>query len=104
MPSDRPTVTLAAHPRRKRRRARVEIVGIETDEGVHTIDIWFSARRDCWVLERHDVEGRIVGVSYCTPDEPDAAACLSEWLRTHGETHLVGRAARMVAEARARAA
>lgn len=80
----------------------MEIVGIESPEGVHTIDLWFSARRGCWVLERHDVHGDVVGISYCTPDEPDASACLAEWLRSHDEAHLVGRAAQMVAEAQGR--
>ena len=41
----------------------------------------------------------MVGQTFCAGEEDDAAACLAEWLRTHDETHLVGRAARVAAEA-----
>ena len=80
----------------------VEIVGIEGEEGVHTIDLWFSSRRQCWIVERRDPDGSVIGQSFCTADEHDAAACLLEWLRTHDETHLVGRAARIAVEAEER--
>ena len=77
----------------------MEIVGIEGAEGVHTIDVWFSSRRQCWVVERRGPDGGMIGQSYGAADEQDAIACLAEWLRSHDETHLVGRAARIVAEA-----
>ena len=80
----------------------MQIVGTEGAEGVHTIDMWFSARRRCWIVERRDPDGSVVGHSFCTSDEHDAAACLVEWLRTHDETHLVGRAVRLAAEAEER--
>ena len=74
----------------------MEIVGNEATEGVHTIDMWFSSRKQCWVVERRDPDGGTVGMSFSAADEHDAAACLLEWLRSHDETHLVGRAARAV--------
>lgn len=66
--------------------------------GVHTVDMWFSHRRGRWVVERLDAEGHLLGHVFCAAEEADAAACLEEWLRAHGETHLVTR------EVRARAA
>ena len=77
----------------------MQIVGIEGEDGVHTIDMWFSPRRQCWVVERRDGDGAVIGLSFCALEEHDAAACLAEWLRTHEETHLVGRAAQVAAEA-----
>lgn len=77
----------------------MQIVGLEGVEGVHTIDIWFSSRRKCWVVERRDPHGSAVGSSFCTFDEQDAAACLIEWLRTHDEAYLVGRAVKLTSEA-----
>ena len=77
----------------------VEIVGIEGAEGVHTIDVWFSERRQRWVVERRDADGAVVGWSFCAANEHDATDCLAEWLRAHAEVHLVGRDARRAAEA-----
>lgn len=75
----------------------MDIVGIEGAEGVHTIDLWFSLRRQCWVVERRDADGVVLGLSFCAHEKYDASACLVEWLRTHDETHLVGRAAEAAA-------
>lgn len=80
----------------------MQIVGIEGEEGIQTIDMWFSSRRQCWVVERRDGDGAVVGLSFCAAEEHDAATCLIEWLRTHEETHLVGRARRAAAEAHLR--
>ena len=76
----------------------MQIVGIEGEDGVHTIDMWFSSRRQRWMVERRDRDGAVIGLSFYAPEEHDAAACLAEWLRTHEETHLVGRAVRVAAE------
>ena len=71
----------------------MHIVGIEQTDGdeprVHTIDIWFSRRRQLWFVERLDSQGHQVGLAHFCADEQEAAACLAEWLRTHDETHLV---------------
>ena len=80
----------------------MQIVGIEGEEGVHTIDMWFSSRRQCWVVERRDGDGAVIGLSFCAAEEPDAVTCLVEWLRTHEGTHLVGRAVLVAAEAHLR--
>ena len=77
----------------------MDIVGIEGTEGVHTIDMWFSSRRRCWIVERRGPDGSVIGLSFAAQDEDDAVACLLEWLRTHDETHLVGRAAQVAVEA-----
>ena len=73
----------------------MHIVGHETAnpevDHVHTIDLWFSEKRNAWVVERLNVEGHHVGSTYQTTDVHDARACLEEWLRIHAETHLVGR-------------
>ena len=72
----------------------MDIVGtIESAEGVHTIDVWYSARRHCWMVERRDAEGNVLGGTVQLPEEDDVAACVAEWLRAHSETHLVGRGA-----------
>lgn len=74
------------------RRRSLDIVGIEQarsdDDDVHTIDVWFSQRRGCWVVERLNAAGHLVGTAHCCASEHDAEACLTEWLRAHGETHL----------------
>ena len=93
-----------AQPARCERRLDLEIVGIEGPEGVHTIDMWFSSRKQCWVVERRDPDGGTVGLSFSAAEEHDAAACLLEWLRSHDETHLVGRAARVALAAAERQA
>jgi hypothetical protein len=71
----------------------VQIVGVEhTGQGhleVHTIDIWFSARRKAWYVERLDAGGHLIGLPHRCDTEAAARACLGEWLRTHSETHLV---------------
>lgn len=58
------------------------------DDHVHTIDIWFSRRRNCWVVERLNAEGHLVGAAHRCATREDAEHCLAEWLRAHGETHL----------------
>ena len=80
----------------------MQVVGVEGEIGVHTIDMWFSSRRRCWIVERRDPDGAVIGHAFCTSDEHDAAACLVEWLRTHDETHLIGRAACVAADAETR--
>ena len=70
----------------------MDIVGLEVTEWaedhVHTIDVWFSQRRNCWVVERLNAEGHLVGFSHCCVDADDARACLDDWLRAHGEAFL----------------
>lgn len=51
---------------------------------MHAIDLWFSGRRRLWVIERLNVDGDLIGVAHCCPDEETALACIGEWLRTHG--------------------
>lgn len=72
----------------------MRIVGVELSGpeagSVHTIDLWFSRRRGAWIVERLDAEGGHIGHAHICTDREDAEACLAEWLRAHGETHVVG--------------
>jgi hypothetical protein len=61
---------------------------------VHTIELWFSQKRKVWIVERLNDEGHHIGATYQTTDVHAAQACLEEWLRMHGETHLVEREAK----------
>ena len=78
----------------------MDIVGSEKerweDDHVHTIDIWYSRRRGCWVVERLNLAGDLVGTAHCCASQHDAEACLADWLRAHDEAHLT--AARQLAE------
>jgi hypothetical protein len=69
------------------------VVGVDDpnrhDTHVHTIDMWFSRRRRVWVVERLNACGHVIGPSHYCTSEQDATHCLQEWLRAHGETHLV---------------
>jgi hypothetical protein len=71
----------------------VQIVGIDHSGNgqlaVHTIDIWYSARSRAWLVERLDEDGHLIGAPHRCESEDEARACLEEWMRTHGETHLV---------------
>ena len=70
----------------------MRIVGIDKDpwskEHVHTVDFWYSSRRRCWVVERLDADGHLIGAAHCCADVHEAEACLADWLRTHDEAHL----------------
>ena len=85
----------------------MDIVGIDQADWeanhVHTIDIWYSERRRCWVVERLNVHGDLVGAAHCCTSLQDAEACLTDWLRLHSETHLaaVRVAAKMMRSVRA---
>ena len=72
----------------------MRIVGVEhfeLDAGdIHTIDVWFSKRRGVWMIERLNASGDRMGVAHACAAREDAEACLGEWLRAHGEAHLVG--------------
>lgn len=64
----------------------VDTVEQAVDEDlVHTIDLWFSERRGVWVIERLDAAGDLIGAAHCCDHEDDAAACLQEWMRSHGD-------------------
>lgn len=71
----------------------MHIVGMDwpgrEETHVHTIDIWFSDRRELWIVERLNANGDPIGMAHPCASEGDAAACLAEWLRAHPETHLV---------------
>jgi hypothetical protein len=71
----------------------MRIVGMEiadpNDNDVHTIDLWYSEKRGAWLVERLDAQGRQIGLAHRCATQPEASACLDEWLRAHGETHLV---------------
>lgn len=71
----------------------MRIVGIETSEpetgAIHTIDVWFSARRGKWIIERLDADGHRMGAAHVCESRDEAEDCLADWLRAHGETHLV---------------
>ena len=71
----------------------MRIVGIEMPEAsvehVHTIDLWYSDRSRKWIIERLNANGDRVGVAQSYDSREDAEACLAEWLRWHGETHLL---------------
>lgn len=70
----------------------MEIVGSSLggeEAQIHTIDVWFSKRRNAWVVERLDADGHLVGAAHYCDHEHDAADCLAHWLRTHGDTQLV---------------
>lgn len=89
----------------------MNIVGIDIPDReeaqVHTIDIWFSQKRGAWAVERLNADGHLIGAAFHCEHEDDAVACLAEWLRAHGETHLasprqlVRRTAKAKASARA---
>ena len=71
----------------------MRIVGIEISEAsvehVQTIDLWYSERSRKWIIERLNANGDRVGVAQACASRQDAEACLAEWLRWHGETHLL---------------
>ena len=71
----------------------MRIVGIETSEvdvgAIHTIDVWFSERRGKWIIERLDANGDRMGAAHVCESRDEAEDCLADWLRAHGETHLV---------------
>ena len=71
----------------------MQIVGIDRadweETHVHTVDLWYSKRRNVWVVERLSAAGHIIGSTHYCPTADDAAACLADWLRVHDETHLV---------------
>ena len=56
---------------------------------VHTIDVWFSQRLQAWLVERLDGDGHQIGFTHRCASEEDAASCVAEWLRTHGEAQLL---------------
>ena len=58
------------------------------DNHVHTIDVWYSQRRQYWVVERLNVHGSLIGVAHHCRTLDDAEACLTEWLRSHDEAHV----------------
>lgn len=82
----------------------MQIVGIEqtdNDEGrVHTIDIWYSRRRQAWVVERLSANGGQIGAAHYCASEADAAVCLEEWMRVHDDVHLVAPREATAAETR----
>lgn len=58
------------------------------DEGqVYSIDLWFSKRRQLWIVERLDSNGNVIGAVHQCSDEDDAHTCLRDWLRAHADTH-----------------
>lgn len=70
----------------------MRIVGIENEPetgAIHTIDVWFSERRSKWIVERLDADGNHLGAAHVCADRDEAEDCLADWMRTHGETHLV---------------
>ena len=71
----------------------MDVVGIDRsdwqDGHVHTLDVWYSKRRRCWIVERLNHEGRLVGTAHCCATLHDAEACVTHWLRAHDEAHLV---------------
>ena len=71
----------------------MRIVGIEANEpdagAIHTIDVWFSQRSGKWIIERLDANGDRMGAAHVCKSRTEAEDCLADWLRTHGETHLV---------------
>ena len=83
----------------------MNVVGIEQadwhDDHVHTVDLWYSKRRRCWIVERLNVHGSLVGTAHCSQTLDDAEHCLTEWLRSHDEAHVTS--ARDVTSARERA-
>lgn len=82
----------------------MQVVGIEQTDSdgfrVHTIDIWYSRRRQTWVVERLSADGGQVGAAHHCSSEAEAAACLEEWLRTHDDVHLVAPREATAAETR----
>ena len=79
----------------------MDIVGIDrgewADSHVHTIDMWFSDRRRCWVVERLNEVGDLIGATHCCATLQDAEDCLADWLRGHDEAHLTAARATAVA-------
>ena len=71
----------------------MRIVGIEDSEAetgaIHTIDVWFSQRSGKWIIERLDADGDRMGGAHVCADREEAEDCLADWLRAHGEAHLV---------------
>lgn len=71
----------------------MHIVGIDLPERdethVHSIDMWFSNRRQIWIVERLNADGDPVGVAHHCASREGGMDCLAEWVRAHGETHLV---------------
>lgn len=71
----------------------MRIVGIEASEpeagAIHTIDVWYSQRRDKWIVERLDADGHRRGAAHVCVSREEAEDCLTDWLRAHDETHLV---------------
>lgn len=68
----------------------MRIVGCEGNDGpgVETIDVWFSQRRQAWIIERIDAEGNQIGAAHLC-EEADVAACVADWLRAHESVQLV---------------
>ena len=60
----------------------------DEDDAVHTIDIWYAARRRVWIVERLNGAGHTVGTPHVTRRRADALACLAHWRRAHREAHL----------------
>ena len=56
---------------------------------VHTIDVWFSQRRNLWIVDRLNADGHHVGVVFVSMDEAEAKDCAAHWLRAHTETYLL---------------
>jgi hypothetical protein len=90
-------------PRVRGKGPRVKIVGHDRDEWsedeVHTIDLWFSARRGVWIVERLNSSGHLVGTAHSCSSLEDAQACLEEWLRSHDEAHMTSPAEQAAAKA-----
>ena len=73
-------------------RDKLNVVGLDQadwhDDHVHTIDVWYSDRRKCWIVERLNAHGSLVGAAHQCPTLHDAEDCLAEWLRSHNEAHV----------------
>ena len=82
----------------------LQIVGIDIadreETHVHTIDMWFSKRRNVWLVERLNADGHVVGAIHRCASADDARACVQEWLRAHAETHLLAPEERKVVRQR----
>ena len=55
---------------------------------VHTIDVWYSAARRRWLVQRLDGAGGAIGSAYRCTSKAEALACLAAWKRRHPEAHL----------------
>ena len=83
-------------------RHELNVVGKEQadwhDDHVHTIDVWYSERRRCWIVERLNVQGHLIGTTHHCRTLEDAEDCLTEWLRSHDEAHVTSARERPTAE------